>query len=90
MWHASISFGGRVVLTEQMFDVARRELYGVGDRDLGEWREVGEIAVHLRRRCTGAEAAILGPVIDVRGTLDGAARLHRMSRYLPPAWREEV
>jgi hypothetical protein len=63
-------------------------LDGVGDATLGEWREIGDIAVHLRRRLTEAEAARVGPVVDVRRTKDGMKRRNAMRRYLPAAFHQ--
>lgn len=51
--------------------MARLALRGAGDRALGEWQEAGSPGsgvVHVRRRLTPAEAALVGPVVDVRGT----------------------
>lgn len=93
MWHASISdpawrgsyAGGSHA--DELFVIAESVLHGVGDPALGEWRERGEIAVHLRRRLTPAEAAIVGPVVDVRGTWEHEKRINRMRRYLPEGMR---
>jgi hypothetical protein len=62
-------------------------LSGIGDPDAGEWWEDGEIATHLRRRLTAAEAALIGPVVDVRGSAEAARRLQAMWRYLPELGR---
>lgn len=59
-------------------------LQGVGDAALGEWVEDGEIAYHIRRRMTAAEDALVGPVVDVRGTPEALQRFERVKRYLPP------
>lgn len=85
MWHVSIS-PGRAVFDldpEPYFALALRELAGVGEPALGEWREVGDIAVHLRRRLNEAEAARVGPVRDVRQTWEHTKRLNAIRRYLP-------
>lgn len=58
-------------------------LEGVGDATLGEWWEIGTIAVHLRRRLSLAEAVGVGPVVDVRGTWEMTKRLNAVRRYLP-------
>jgi len=87
VWHASISSRAPVRDPLALFPLAERALLGVGDAALGEWREVGEIAVHLRRRLTAEEAAAVGPVVDVRGTWDMTKRLNRVRRYLPEALR---
>lgn len=72
---------------ERLFPLAERALLGVGDRTLGEWREIGTIAVHLRRRLSTTEEAIVGPVVDVRGTWEHTKRLNRVRRFLPCALR---
>lgn len=64
--------------------IAEKALHGVGDPALGQWWEDGEIAVHLRRRLTEAEAAQVGPVVDVRGTWEGRKRMQRVQKFLPP------
>ena len=87
MWHCSIS--GVVFNSLAAFTVAEHVLRGVGDGRLGEWREEGAIAMHLRRRLTLAEmhwAGISG-VVDVRGTPEHAYRVNRMRPYLPAGLR---
>lgn len=85
MWHASVCgrFGQPSSLA---FEIAERELRGVGDAALGEWREVGDIAVHLRRRLTEKEIrdAHIEDVQDVRGTAEFTARIQKMRPFLPP------
>jgi len=70
----------------RLFDIAADQLSGVGDAALGEWREVGDIAVHLRRRLTDDEAAYaqIATVVDVRGTEEFTRRIQRMRPFLPP------
>jgi hypothetical protein len=92
VWHASISAraaGSPVNLTRKLFDLALDELAGVGDATLGEWRELGNVAVHLRRRLTPVEAAIgqIAAVVDVRGTPEFTTRIDAMRAWLPPAMR---
>lgn len=72
---------------EPLFRLAARALEGVGEADLGEWREVGTIAVHLRRRLSAEEAARVGPVVDVRGTWEHTKRLNKVRRFLPERLR---
>ena len=85
MWHASVAgrFGQSVA---RQFALAERALAGVGDVTLGEWREVGEKAVHVRRRLTPGEMAAGGiaTVVDVRRTEEHAARVRKMRPFLPP------
>ncbi len=91
VWHASISprFPLLVNRERRLFEIAADQLDGVGDAALGEWREVGDIAVHLRRRLTDDEAAYaeIGAVIDVRGTEEFTRRITRMRPWLPPQMR---
>ena len=65
--------------------LAERALAGVGDVALGEWREVGSRAVHLRRRVSDAERASLGglEVRDVRGTDEERQRIDNVFREVP-------
>jgi hypothetical protein len=69
----------------RLFDIAEDQLDGVGDVTLGEWREVGDTAVHLRRRLTDDEAAYaaIASVIDVRGTEEFTHRIQRIRPFLP-------
>jgi hypothetical protein len=73
VWHASVSL--RPVkrwFPAVLESLARLELEGVGDATLGEWVESeqipGSMILHYRKRLTPEEQAIVGPVIDVRGT----------------------
>ncbi len=90
MWHASISFGRRLRRNDRRRAraLAERALQGVGARGLGEWRENGDIAYHLRRRLTDDEQAEVGPVIDIRGTPEVNARLIEVVHILPMGWAE--
>jgi ribosomal protein L13E len=88
VWHASISeppWRRRDV--GDLFAIAEQALAGVGDATAGEWREVGDVAVHLRRRLTAEEAAPIGPAVDIRGTWEHHKRIERLRRYLPPDLR---
>jgi hypothetical protein len=73
----------------RLLDLALDQLDGVGDAARGEWREVGDIAVHLRRRLTDDEAAYaeIAEVCDVRGTEEFTRRIQRMQPWLPPQMR---
>lgn len=64
-----------------------RALSGIGDASLGEWFEIGDVAVHLRRRLTVVEAAGL-EVVDVRGTDEERRRLAPFRALLPPGYHE--
>lgn len=85
VWHASTStrsFPIRAVLEAE----AERQLAGLGDPGLGEWREWSGRVFHLRRRLTAAEEAITGPVADIRRTPEArrrAAAVGGMLRLAP-------
>jgi hypothetical protein len=65
--------------------IARRALHGVGDAKLGEWVEQGERGVfHLRRRLSAAEAALVGPARDIRGTEEERVRMEALFAELSP------
>ena len=91
MWHASVAPASTVRYgREALRELARRALAGVGDAALGEWEEWGGYAFHVRRRLHVREVPYVGPVVDVRGTLDGQRRCARMRRDVPAAmWAEE-
>jgi hypothetical protein len=73
-----------------LWSIAEQQLRGVGDAALGEWRETGYIAVHLRRRLTAREmsASAIDGVRDIRGTPEHAIRVGRMRLYLPKAFQD--
>jgi hypothetical protein len=65
---------------------AERQLAGVGDASLGEWREWTGHAFHIRRRLSVAEEALTGPVMDIRKTPEARGRtaaLGAMLRFAP-------
>lgn len=74
-----------------LFEIAFDELRGVGDATFGEWREVGDLAVHVRRRLTANEMRYAGidSVVDIRGTPEHIARIDRLRPFLPPIVRHE-
>ena len=77
MWHAS----ARSADEPTSWAVAGRALLGVGDANLGEWRELGPRGdtVHLRRRLSEVEAETFDLVVrDIRGTAEERARLSRL------------
>ena len=87
VWHASASRRRDrqvAAYTEDLLEVCRSLLDGVGDATRGEWVEQGVLALHLRRRLTPVEDAAVGPSIDVRGTPEGAARMEAARRFWPP------
>jgi hypothetical protein len=75
VWHASISTHDGRRSTIERWTRAARALSGVGDPQLGEWRETGNIAVHLRRRVTADEWAGRPWGMDLRHTPEGQKRL---------------
>jgi len=91
VWHASVApRAGAHYRPETLQALARRALDGVGNAALGEWDEWNGYAWHVRRRLTEAEALVVGPVVDVRGTLDGRRRCAAARRLVPAAfWSEE-
>lgn len=87
MWHASVAPArGAQYGNDTLRKIAIQALAGVGDAAAGEWEEIGAVAFHLRRRLTEAEALLVGPVIDVRGTRDGQHRCARIQRYVARSW----
>jgi hypothetical protein len=68
-----------------LWEIAEHELRGVGDAALGEWREVGDVAVHLRRRLTDHEMRVgaIADVCDVRHTDEHVRRIERVRPFLP-------
>lgn len=90
MWHASIA--SPVLREHELERRARAILDGVGDASLGEWLDVRPRALHMRRRLSTAERAIVGDVLDLRGTPEATARLDEIRRavpgVLPIGWRE--
>lgn len=85
VWHVSVRSQGLPWAPVALERMARKELDGVGDPALGEWSEMGG-AFHLRRRLTEAEAAPIGPVVDVRGTAEAERRLAAVRHLLPTGW----
>lgn len=91
VWHVSVSprFPLMVNRERRLFEIAGDALFGVGDATLGEWREVGNNAVHLRRRLTAIEMAAgrIDSVCDVRGTEEFTRRIEAIRPYLPAPMR---
>jgi hypothetical protein len=63
-------------------------LSGVGDAKFGEWRETGDLAVHLRRRVTAEEWGERPWGMDYRGTEEGERRLAGVRAWLPKDYKE--
>jgi hypothetical protein len=95
VWHASVAHHGRTASSRELIAAsaeghARRALRGVGDPLLGEWAEVGQRAVHVRRRLSDAEVAATGLAMrDVRGTPEHDLRLAPLLHLLPIGYRED-
>jgi hypothetical protein len=82
VWHASVAGSLIKAVLERE---AERQLLGVGDASLGEWREVGETAFHIRRRLSEREQRAVGPVLDIRRTDEAWMRALRVADRLPLA-----
>lgn len=65
-----------------------RQLQGVGDPTLGEWREWSGRAFHLRRRLSAREQRSVGQAVDVRGTPEAVRRAQALGDLLAYAPRE--
>src|SRR5690348_8693202 len=91
VWHASVAGS---LIKAVLWQEAERQLAGVGDALLGEWRETGTTAVHIRRRLNEREQRAVGPVMDIRRSDEArmrAARLGaRLSMVPPEVLAEEV
>jgi hypothetical protein len=86
VWHASIAARNYPIAAVPEQE-AERQLAGVGDASLGEWREWSGVAFHLRRRLSESEQRAVGPVVDIRGTgeaLRRAVPLAHMLHLAPP------
>ena len=81
VWHASVA-SERIPIRQVLEREAERQLAGVGDATLGEWREWTGYAFHLRRRLTVREQRGVGPVVDIRGTDEARARGLRLGELL--------
>jgi hypothetical protein len=84
-----MSLPGRFLAVPALAAAAQRQLARVGDARLGEWTEWTGRAFHLRRRLTAAEARLVGPVVDIRGTEEARARLCAVPG-LPAQWFAEA
>lgn len=79
VWHASIAGS---LIKAVLWREAERQLAGVGDPSFGEWRHVGDMAVHLRRRLSEREQRTVGPVLDIRGSDEARMRGGRVADRL--------
>ncbi len=94
VWHVSVCPQGRRISTRKLALLAHSELFTVGSIASGEWAERTEVALHLRRRLSEREQAIIDPpVLDVRGTEEATIRAARAYAELPAGqvkdhWRQ--
>lgn len=86
VWHASVAGPG--LGRAELRRVALRQLDGVGAPLLGQWNEMTGKAFHVRRRVRPEEEAIVGPMLDIRGTSAVTERLAPVRPWLPPGWTE--
>lgn len=77
VWHCSVATPG-IPIPSLLEAEARRQLSGVGDPSLGEWREWTGRALHIRRRLSDREAVRAGPVLDIRHTEEARRRAARL------------
>lgn len=89
VWHVSAQdqIGNIPVLVRT---AAYDLLKGVGDETAGEWTEMPGRVFHLRRRLSEAEAELVGPVIDVRGTPEAARRIAAVQQWVRQAGVEHL
>jgi len=71
-----------------MWERAARALYRMGDATLGEWRDCGREAVHLRRRLTAAEWGDKPWGMDYRNTPEQVTRMAPVRHLLPLGYTE--
>jgi hypothetical protein len=91
VWHASVAARGFPIWAVLEAE-CERQLADVGDALLGEWRERGERAFHLRRRLSAAEQRAVGPVADIRRQPEAVLRASRLGPWLtlaPPEVLED-
>lgn len=81
VWHVSVASPG-LPLRARLEAECERQLTGVGDATLGEWREWTGRAFHLRRRLSVREQRAVGPVVDIRGTPEARQRAERLGSLL--------
>ena len=79
VWHASVAGS---LIKAVLWKEAERQLAGVGNAALGEWREVGEKAVHIKRRLSEREQRAIGVAVDIRGSDEARQRAGRVAAWL--------
>ena len=89
VWHSSVAGS---ILKAALEREAERQLFGVGDASLGEWREWTGKAFHIRRRLSEREQRAVGPVEDIRRSDEARMRAGRVAdrlRLAPPEVLED-
>ena len=89
VWHASVAGS---ILKAALEREVERQLFGVGDASLGEWREWTGKAFHIRRRLSEREQRTVGPVEDIRRSDEARMRAGRVAdrlRLAPPEVLED-
>jgi hypothetical protein len=81
VWHVSVASSG-IPIKGLLEAECERQLAGVGDPSLGEWREWTGRAFHLRRRLSAREQRDVGPVVDIRGSEEARRRVERLGPML--------
>lgn len=70
--------------------IALRALEGIGNAQLGEWRELTDKAFHIRRRLRPTEEMLVGPAIDLRSSWEGIERFEQMKPFIPAFFYEQA
>jgi hypothetical protein len=87
VWHVSVASPYAGVQRAVLEAECERQIVGVGDPALGEWREWTGHAFHLRRRLSVREQREVGPVVDIRGSDEARRRAERLGpllAHVPP------
>jgi hypothetical protein len=85
VWHASVAWQRIFLPDSELRRIAFELLDGYGDPAAGQWEEKGASAFHLRRRLTETEAALVGPVVDIRGTPEASQRVWAVRKWVVAA-----
>ena len=85
MWHVSIRGRNEKVHNHESLSKFGQELLGPwGDAKAGEWVQPSIMEsdpfVHVRRRLSAREQAIVGPPRDIRGTAEKISRTLRIHK----------
>lgn len=85
MWHVSV---GNFTNRKAAKALALRVLKRYGNERLGQWIEVSDRFVHVRRRLTRVEQDIAGSPVDIRGTPAELEIVGRLSNMAAAIWRQ--